>query len=363
MPADEELPPSSEQRIELASVALTILDAPDLQATESDRFFGQVRAIAERRARAGWPGEMNDASMAVFVRAAYPRSAAAGLENATPCADLADTLGPILGRVHVLNFDASQGRAAPLVNSNPGEVLEWLAEQTFGSSQIIMLYRETLMLVERSTGADGVATRKESVRLEAADVTQDELIKALDAFHLCEVLTPLMCPSGVWRPAHAQRYHPGQYPEKAIQYQLRGCLAGWWRGHVRAECEDSIGIGRIDVRLLRPDPVDGALAYWCIIELKVVKSYRYVEEGTPAPVTDLENAQAVAEGVEQASDFARNRRVFGVLEIYDMRKDKMPDPREHALVVRALSEHKPNPLMRLTPIFGTSHDARHCGYA
>jgi hypothetical protein len=45
-----------------------------------------------------------------------------------------------------------------------------------------------------------------------------------------------------------------------------------------------------------------------------------------------------------------------------MRKDKVLDPRNHAVVAQALYEHKPNPRMRLMPLFGSANDARHAGY-
>ena len=364
MSAEDQGAGMNEEDRQLSSVALEIVDTPDVEATEVDRFFGQVRAIAECRAQSGWSAE-GDAPLAVFVRSAYPRAAAGHLKDSKACADLIATSEPILGRIHVLNFDASQGRSAPLTGNSAGEVVEWLTDQPFSSDQIIILYRESLQLVERAGGVAGGTTRLERIRLAPPDLTQAELIEALDTFHRRTVLTPSMCPKDVWRVKHAQQYHPAPRPEKAIQDCLKVFLVGWWRGLLRAECEDEIGIGRIDIRLLRPDPLRREMCYWSIIELKIVKSFRYPSaNGTPDTVTDLENAQVVAQGVEQASDFARDRGVFGVLEIYDMRKDKkMANPISHALVVHALADHYPNPVMRLTPLFGSADHARHAGYA
>ena len=147
----------------------------------------------------------------------------------------------ILGRVHVLNFDASQGRSAPLPSTKAGEVVEWLAEQSFSSDQIVNLYRETLQLIERAKGTEGGTTRQEQIRTEPPDVTEAGLVRALELFHKREVLTPLLCPKDLWRAKHAQNYYPGPRPEKTIQDKLKTWLGGWWRDHLRAECEDELG--------------------------------------------------------------------------------------------------------------------------
>ena len=347
---------------ELGSVALTIVDAPDLATSSNERFFGQVRAIAEGRARKDWPNE-GEAPLAVFIRSDYPREAAQSLALSVPTADLIVSTDPILGRVHVLNFDASQGRSAGLPSQNAGEVVEWLAQHSFSSDQIVIVYRDSLQLIERGRGVDGGMTRKEPIRTEQPEVSEAELLKALGVFHEREVLTPSICSKDVWKSKHAANYHPGPEPERAIQRQLKTFLVSWWHGLIRVALEDSIDIGRIDIRLLRP--VQGAkeLSYWSIIELKVVKSFRSSKNvHGPATVSDKENAEAVAKGVEQAAAFARDRGCFGVLEVYDMRKVKSPDPRGHAVVVQALADHHPNPTIRVTPIFGSSDDARHAGY-
>jgi hypothetical protein len=205
-----------------------------------------------------------------------------------------------LGRIYILNFDASQGRSALLISDKAGEVVEWLAEQPFGSGQVIVVYRESLQLIERAGGAQGGTSRQEQIREKPPRVTENELVEALNLFHKREVLTPQMCPP-LWRPKHAGRYHPGSRPEKTIQDKLKTWLGSWWRGYLRPECEDSIDIGRIDIRLLRPE-AQGALCYWAVIELKIVKSFRYPEAGdSPSAVSDNENAQEVAKGVEQAT--------------------------------------------------------------
>lgn len=52
MPPNEVTSPMSGEERKLSDVALTIVNAPDVDASDVDRFFNQVRAIGERRAQA-----------------------------------------------------------------------------------------------------------------------------------------------------------------------------------------------------------------------------------------------------------------------------------------------------------------------
>jgi len=128
MTADE--PPRGVKDADLSNTTRTLLNSPDVLASRVDRFFGQVQAIAELRAQSGWRNE-GDQRLAIFVQCPYPRPAAASL-NGTPVADLDATGEPILGRLFLMNPDASQGFFVSLPNENPGEVLLWLSQQSFG---------------------------------------------------------------------------------------------------------------------------------------------------------------------------------------------------------------------------------------
>jgi hypothetical protein len=348
---------------DLAEVTQTLVSQPDLSEDEADRFFAQVHTLAEIRARKGWPLE-GVATIAIFVRTEHPRRWADSLGHATPVADLAATSTPLMGRIFLLDRNASQGWSGDLPSSDPGVLIEWLKTLPFGTGQIILLYRDTLVVVERARGAAAGATRQEDVRASAVFASEAELIKALNLFHVREVLTPRPCPEGVWRRGHASSYHAGPTPEKSIQGRLKTFLNGWFRDHLRAEPEDETEIGRIDIRLLeRGGPGEG-LRYWGIIELKVVKSFRHPRKGTrPVKVGPTENARDVAEGIRQAHAFAINRGVAcSMLEIYDMRAQKAADPRVHPVVLAALQECVPHPTMRLCPIFGSASQARAAGY-
>lgn len=347
---------------ELKLVTRTLVDQPDVDADVVDRFFGQVQALAEDRARRGWPGE-GEPDIAVFVRADYPRELAAGLAAEQPVADLIGTSAPLLGRIFVLDRNASQGFCGSFSYSEPGEILEWLAANLPGR-QVVILYRETMLLIDRAEGPGASETRRETVRAAAPAASEESLVEALELFHR-EVLIPSTCPEGVWRKRNAQKYHPGIAPEKSIQACLKRFLNGWFRGTLRAEEEDTTEIGRIDIRLLAPEGAKGGLAYWGIVELKVVKSFRHPKKAgaVPATVRPIENARDIAEGVTQAHAFGKNRGAFAMVEVFDMRRDKALDPRKHAAVKTALAACDPEPPVRLTPIYGSAKDARNAGHA
>jgi len=323
-----------------------------------------VQALVENRARREWPGE-TDAGVSIFVRVGYPRQAAGALSGAKPSADMIGTDEPLMGRVFLLNGNASQGWSANLPSVDSGEIIEWSGALPFGGSQVILVYRNTLVMIERANGAMQGMTRNEPIRAHPPSVTREGLFEALNAFHITHVLTPQNCPEGLWRNGHAEAYHAGPTPEVSLQAQLRTFLTAWFRGQLRVDREITTEIGRIDIGLLIP-PTDpkGGLTYWGIVELKVVKSFRYSKTGgDPIKVGPLANARDVAKGVQQAYAFRKNRGcACAVLEIYDMRADKKVDPREHDEVKNVLPTCTPPPDLRLTPLFGSAQQAREAGY-
>ena len=349
---------------DLAAVTRTLVSQPDVDTDDRDRFFGQVQTLVEDRARREWPGE-NDAGVSIFVRADYPRQAASALRGAKPSADMIGTNEPLMGRVFLLDRNASQGWSAELPSTDPGEIIEWLGALPFGGSQVILVYRNTLVMIERANGAQQGMTRREPIRAHPPPVTREGLFEALDDFHMTHVLTPQNCPEGLWRKGHAEAYHAGPTPEVSLQAQLRTFLIGRFRRQLRVEREITTEIGRIDIGLLIP-PADsiGGLTYWGVVELKVVKSFRHPKKGgDPIKVGPLANARDVAKGVQQAYAFRKNRGcACAVLEIYDMRADKKVDPREHEEVKKVLATCTPPPDMRLMPLFGSAQLARDAGY-
>ncbi|TPK96544.1 MULTISPECIES: hypothetical protein [unclassified Mesorhizobium] len=349
---------------ELASVTQTLVFQPDVSADDRDRFFGQVQALVEDRARREWPGE-DGSGISIFVRADYPRQAASALAGTKPSADMVGTDEPLMGRLFLLDRNASQGWSGDLPFADSGELIEWLTTLPFGSSQVILVYRSTSLMIERANGAQGGMTRKESIRAKLPPVTREGLLEALNHFHMHSVLTPQNCPDGLWRVGHAEAYHTGPTPEVSLQAQLRTFLTAWFRGQLHVDRETTTEIGRIDIALLIP-PSDssGGLTYWGVVELKVVKSFRYSKNGNaPVKVGLLTNARDVAKGVLQAHAFRTNRGcAYAVVEVYDMRADKKVDPREHAEVKKVLPTCSPTPDIRLTPLFGSAQQAREAGY-
>lgn len=353
---DDLIPGVSESELVGAMKKLTSIPPSELE--DHERFLVAVRSLVESRAQLGWQNEGTD-DVAVFVLAPYPRKIGE-LMGASAVSDLVATNDPILGRIFFVNRDASSGRGMPLPVT-PNEILEWLADKQLDELPVITVYRSSKLLISRTRGAKG-DTLKDIIRDKAPVASLDEIEEALKLSHRELLLTPTKCPQGVWEPSRAAEYVPGDRPEKAIQRELATALTSWFHGVVKAEMEDTITVGRIDIRLLRPDS-EGHFAYWVILELKVIKSSHNAAKGKKATeVTSGDNAAAVAEGIRQASAFGRDRRAEPFVDIYDLRKDKAEDVLAHAAVVRELKNCSLKPKCRVWPLFGSASDARLAGY-
>jgi hypothetical protein len=346
---------------DLATVTRGLLLAPDIQASKLDRFFGQVQSIVESRAQGAWPNEQAS-NISLFVQTAYPRAAARNL-SCKPVADLDATKEPILGRLFLMNGDASQGFSADLPTEDPGELLVWLEQQDFNQAPNVIVYRDSGVLIERPNGASGHTSRKEKIRDKLPAATQEQLLEGLDRFHQRELITPTICPKGVWLSGAASKYYVADDPERSIQAHLRTFLNGWFQKTLRAECEDTNRAGRIDISLLKADATTG-LSYWAIVELKVVKSYVHTIDAKKVPnmVASKQNAEAIAEGLRQAHEFSRERECSpGYLEVFDLRKDKSEEILKHEVVVTQFQALHPKPITNVRPLFGSAGDARKAG--
>lgn len=217
-------------------------------------------------------------------------------------------------------------------------------------------------MVTRRAGMDGLA-RPDPIRSKKPDATLAELLNSLDYFHQRQ-LTPSSCADGVWAPGRAADYVPGPSPEKVIQEELEIALNFWFHGIVKAEIEDKTAIGRIDVRLLKKSVQERSLAYWAIIELKVIKSFANADAGQkPSTVGRAANVEAIVKGLKQVWAYRENRSAEeGLLEVFDLRKDKNEDLLAWADVIGAMRECQPCPKHAVRPIFGSSDDARNAGY-
>src|ERR1700689_3689247 len=134
----------------------------------------------------------------------------------------------------------------------PGnEIVEWVTDQKLDTLPMAIVHRNKKLLISRTSGACG-DTRNDLIRDKPAVASIEEIEDALKVSHRELLLTPSICPAGVWESGRSGEYVPGRLPEKAIQRQLATVLTSWFHGVVKAEMEDSIGVGRIDIRLLRP---------------------------------------------------------------------------------------------------------------
>lgn len=361
MPPEDSQPVAGASDQLLAAVAGFLPALPNVRADVADRFSQGVRALVETRAQAGWPGEPEGADFAAFVFVDRPREIGDPF-GAVPITDPVATQEPLLGRLFLMNRDASTGRALALP-VDPPALIDWLADNGLGAQPLVMIYQTTKTMTTRPDGVEGL-TRCDRIRSTKPSATVEELLEALNYFHLSQ-LTPSSCAAGVWEPQRASDYVPGRAPEAAFQNHMAIVLNSWFHGVVRAEVEDRINIGRIDVRLLKKSSEEGSLAYWAIIELKVVKSFANAALGEkPSTVGPAANIDAIVKGLKQAWAYRANRSAEeGLLEVFDLRRDKQEDLMTCADVVGALAECSQPPTYAIRPIFGSSDDARSAGFA
>ena len=117
--------------IDLASVTRTLVVQPDVEADDRERFFGQVQALVEDRARREWPGE-GAGGISIFVRTDYPRQAASALAGlAMPeAAGVTDYDTYVIGRfpdVAPWN-DVPFTKVLNMVDWDPVANVEWVSE-------------------------------------------------------------------------------------------------------------------------------------------------------------------------------------------------------------------------------------------
>lgn len=357
----ENIPGVSE--VELANVAVKIADLPTLTIDDAFRFTAEVRAIAESRARDGWPNE-SDSDLAVFLWAPYPRKLG-DLLGAKPAADLCATDIPILDRLFIMNQNASSGRVLNLPSKDPGEVLEWLIEQNLGSLTVVFIYRKKKLLVARPNGATGEA-HQDVLRDRAPTASIVEIDEALKAVHQELLLTPKKYVPGVWEPGRSSKYIPGREPEKAIQRIIAIWLMSRFKGVVRVDMEYDTPIGRVDIRLMvRSSTETGRYEDWILLELKVIKSYSNAPKGTkPKSVDRSENIAAICEGIKQAHAYGKKLQIPGYLEVFDMRteKDKSSDVFVENKTKTVLAKLNPAPKYRTWLLYGSASAARNAGW-
>ena len=360
MVSDDDGPIPGVSDEDIAAAVRKLPGVPTTTVGDPDRFVREIRHLVEERAQAGWPDE-SEANVAAFVMVPYPRSVKERY-NIERVLDLRAVPRSVLGDLFFLSIDGTNGCAMPMPVGD-ADILDWLEDEGFQGCPVVLIYRGSLKMVSRTSGATGNA-RYDKIREEAPAATLDELLDALKHFHLDKLLTPGVCSKGVWEPGRAKNYVPGAQPEKAIQYDLRIALSSWFRGELRVEMEDSTPVGRIDVRLLHKNRDDGALSYWAIIELKLMRSNRNAPKGKKASsVSPAENVSAVVDGLKQVNAYRRDRTaVEGLLEVYDLRKDKARDVRVETPVSDQWKICDQEIILNVRPLFGSAKEARDAGF-
>ena len=352
MPVDESGRIPGVEDDKLAAVASLMPRLPNLRASRADRFAQAVRTLVEKRAQAGWPNEAT-ADVAVFVLVDYPRKVGTA-HGGQPFADPRAQGIPLLGYMFFSSADATHGQFIP-IPTEANAILEWLEDRGLDDCPMVTIYRNAKEIVTRRRGIDSSA-QHDAIRDQEPSATVQELMEALRHYHRSRVMTPAECPAGLWQ--SARQYIPGERPEKEIQSDLAISLNSWFRGVVWVEKEDRTNIGRIDVRLLT-ERAEGGLAYWIILELKVIKSFT----STSSQVADSTNVEAIVKGVKQAGSYQANRKVDeGMLEIYDLRKDKSENLTARAEVSAVLEKYSPPPRVDVWPVYGSADDARNAGH-
>ena len=343
----------------LAAVASVVPALPYMRGTFADRFAQEVRSLIDSRAQNNWPGE-SDEDVAVFVQVKYPRKTGEDYRGTDFVDPVAQDI-QLLGRLFFCNFDASHGQFISMPTS-PNGIINWLEENNLGNRPFVIAYRTSKKIVTRLNGTESYS-RNENIREIKPSATLDELTEALKYFQLNNVLTPTLCLKGVWERGLADKYIPGPKPEKTIQADLERTLSSYFHGVVRAVIENRTGIGRIDISLLKKDP-NSRFKFWVILELKVVKSFTNARSASDAtPVSTRKNCNAIVEGIKQAYSYRENWDAeYGMLEVYDMRKDKSESLLGEQTVLSTLSKYNKPPNIRVWSVFGSASDARDAGY-
>lgn len=345
---------------DIAAAVQKLPGVPTTNVGDPDRFVREIRHLVEERAQAGWPDE-SDANVAAFVMVSHPRSIKERYDIERVL-DLRAVPRSVLGNLFFLSIDGTNGCAMPIPVGD-ADILDWLEDEGFQDCPVVLIYRGSLKMVSRTSGAAGNA-RYDRIRETVPAATLDELLGALKHFHSDKLLTPGICSKGVWEPGRAKDYVPGTQPEKAIQYDLKIALSSWFRGELRVEMEDPTPVGRIDVRLLHRNQDDGALSYWAIIELKVMRSNRNAPRGKMASSVSMsDNIAAVVDGLKQANAYRRDRiAVEGLLEVYDLRKDKVKDVKGETPVKDQWENCDQGLVFNVRPLFGSAKEARDAGF-
>ena len=124
--------------------------------------------------------------------------AAAASHNGTPVADLDATREPILGRLFSHKSRCISGFFYSAAKPKFWRVASVVVATKFRARASCDGISRTKLLIERASGAAAETTRKEVIRDKPPAATKEQLLQGLERFHQQELITPVVCPAGVW---------------------------------------------------------------------------------------------------------------------------------------------------------------------
>ena len=78
------------------------------------------------------------------------------------------------------------------------EILDWLEDNELTDQPLVTIYRGSKKMVTRRRGIGNLA-HSDPIREHPPPASLDELLKALNFFHLNSLLTPTCCLPDVWK--------------------------------------------------------------------------------------------------------------------------------------------------------------------
>lgn len=337
---------------------------PVFTDSDTDRFFSSVSDLLETRATKNWENESSSANIAIFVLSKYPRKPFKPLPDSVKSTfDLNLNNDPVFGKIFFLNKGASAGIHfdIPFALS---DLIDWFESNNLDKNPFIVAHKDNSKISCRLNVED--IGENQVIHDKPPNLSLSQLREQLDIFPELCLTTPTVCMKGVWKSGKSTSYFPGEEPENQVQIRLAAFLKGWLKRLARVKLEDALDIGRTDICILTPpqSPDDEGLTYWAVIELKIIKDFRYSKHDTkPSKCNRADNIKSLVDGVTQAYAYANETMLTrGFCEVIDMRKDKSEDLRADSKVQLVLNQCQKKVFLCIRPIYGDPDDAQKAGF-
>lgn len=156
----------------------------------------------------------------------------------------------------------------------------------------------------------------------AGDVSPDDVFEAIDLLYMRHFVTPDGLPHGVSLWHDASRHRPLRNAEALVQSHLMTGLTLRFP-HCIVRHEQPETSGRNDLEIEQIDPNDhSVVTRHAVIELKVLRSYRY----SGSSVSEPETRRWIKDGVIQAMAYRNEKNIqWSALCCFDMREDDEGD--------------------------------------